>query len=96
MNGNLDNITFDIKELKKTEDGARYKIAIQVPMSMGFIERMKFIIESSTDNKTFTAAKTVTKAGKVTVGGLNTGTKYYFRLKVCNEYFLFCIFLIFV
>ena len=46
----------------------------------------KFIIESSTDNKTFTAAKTVTKAGKVTVGGLNTGTKYYFRLKVCNEY----------
>ncbi len=46
----------------------------------------KFIIESSTDNKKFTTAKTATKAGKVTVSGLNTGTKYYFRLKVCNEY----------
>lgn len=53
MNGNLDNITFDIKELNKTEDGARYKIAIQVPMSMGFIERMKFIIESSNERRAF-------------------------------------------
>ena len=46
----------------------------------------KYIIEKSTDNKTFTTAKVVTKAGNVLVGGLNTGTKYYYRVRACNEY----------
>ena len=46
----------------------------------------KFVIEKSTDNNTFTTAKTVTKAGKVVVSGLDTGTYYLFRVKVCNEY----------
>ncbi len=46
----------------------------------------KFIIEKSTDNKTFTTAKTETKVGTKTVSGLEPGTKYYFRVKACNEY----------
>ncbi len=53
MNGSLDNITFDIKKLSTTPDGARYKVSIKVPMSMGFIERMKFIIESNNERRAF-------------------------------------------
>ena len=46
----------------------------------------KYIIEQSTDNKNFKVVKTLSKAGNATIGALNTGTKYYFRVKACNEY----------
>ncbi len=46
----------------------------------------KYIIEQSTDNKNFKAVRTLTKAGNATLGALNTGTKYYFRVRACNEY----------
>ena len=51
MQGVLDNIKYEIKELKKIDNGARYKIAIKVPFDIGWIERMKFIIESNNERK---------------------------------------------
>ena len=53
MLGNLDNITFDITKLNKTETGARYRVSIKVPMSTGWIERMKFIVDSSNERRAF-------------------------------------------
>ncbi|MBQ4031780.1 MAG: glycoside hydrolase family 13 protein [Bacilli bacterium] len=53
MQGNLENINFNIRELEKTPTGAKFKISIQVPMSMGFIERMKFIVESTNERRAF-------------------------------------------
>ena len=53
MQGSLENINFNIQELNKTEDGARFKVSIQVPMSMGFIERMKFIVDSTNERRAF-------------------------------------------
>ena len=53
MQGSLENINFNIQELNKTTDGARFKVSIQVPMSMGFIERMKFIIDSNNERRAF-------------------------------------------
>ena len=44
-----------------------------------------YIIEKSTDKKNWTTSVTATKAGNITVDGLNTGTKYYFRVRACND-----------
>ncbi len=46
----------------------------------------KYVLERSTDNKTFKAVKTVSKAGKVTDSGLATNTKYYYRVKACSTF----------
>ena len=43
----LNKITFSIKEIETYNDGAKYKIIINVPMELGFIERMKFITETT-------------------------------------------------
>lgn len=45
----------------------------------------KYILERSTDNKEFIVAKTVSKAGNIKAANLDTGIKYYFRIKACNE-----------
>ncbi len=50
---NLDYIKHSIKKLCDIEDGARYKVSIRVPMDVGFIERMKFIVESSNSRSAF-------------------------------------------
>ena len=42
----LDNIVFNIKETANKDNGRKYHIEIKVPMSIGFIERMKFIVEN--------------------------------------------------
>ena len=43
----LKKIVFDIKEIRKNDDGARFRVTIRVPMELGFIERMKFITETT-------------------------------------------------
>ncbi len=43
----LKKIMFDIKEINSYETGARFKVTIKVPMELGFIERMKFITETT-------------------------------------------------
>ncbi len=45
----LKDIKYSIKEIEKIEDCNLYKVEISVPMSLGFIERMKFITETSTE-----------------------------------------------
>lgn len=42
----LDQIKYSITEEKKEEDGVEYRVQIQVPMEIGWIERMKFLVES--------------------------------------------------
>ena len=42
----LNKIEFDIKEIEKKDDGAKFKVSIKVPMELGWIERMKFITEN--------------------------------------------------
>ena len=44
-----------------------------------------YVIEKSTDKKNWSSTVTATKAGNITIDGLNTGTKYYFRVKACND-----------
>ena len=42
----LNNIKFSIKQIEKLENGGKYYVEIKVPMSIGFIERMKCIVEN--------------------------------------------------
>ena len=53
MQGSIKDINFNIQELEKTNDGAKFRISIQVPMSIGWIERMKFIVDSSNERRAF-------------------------------------------
>ena len=43
----LKKIKYNIEEINQSIDGAKYKIIINVPMELGFIERMKFITETT-------------------------------------------------
>ena len=45
----LKDIDFKIDELEKKNDSIKYKVTIKVPMSIGWIERMKFITETSNE-----------------------------------------------
>ena len=52
----LKDITFQIQEISKNANFAKYKISIQVPMSIGWIENMKFNIESNGEINTYQLA----------------------------------------
>ena len=45
----LDNVKYDFMELEKNDLGTKYQVNIQVPISIGFIERMKFITENNVE-----------------------------------------------
>ncbi len=47
MQGRLDGLRFNIEEIKRSNDRAKYKVYIKVPMRLGWIERMKFIVEGN-------------------------------------------------
>ena len=47
MEENLKNIKYEIKKISSNDDYGVYKVIIKVPMSLGWIERMKFITECS-------------------------------------------------
>ena len=49
----LNKIVFLVDEIGKIDDGARYKITIKVPMELGFIERMKFITETTYERNAY-------------------------------------------
>lgn len=51
MQGGLKDVEFDIKEIGDIEDGKKYHVSIKVPMSVGWIERMRFIVETSNERK---------------------------------------------
>ena len=48
MEEKLKDIIYNINEVSKDNFGASYQVSIRVPMSLGWIERMKFITETST------------------------------------------------
>ena len=43
----MKDISYEIKEIEKNETGANYNVTIFVPMEMGYIENVYFIIENS-------------------------------------------------
>ena len=49
MNELLKKIEFKLIKKESTVDNANYVIEIKVPMSLGWIERMKFVVESTTE-----------------------------------------------
>ena len=53
MNGSIENVDYNITKKEQKEDGNVYKVEIKVPISLGFIERMKFITEENGINSTY-------------------------------------------
>ena len=49
MKEELKKITYQIKKIKETKADATYDISIQVPIKIGWIERMKFIVETNSE-----------------------------------------------
>ena len=49
----LEKINFDIKETETKENGTNYKISIKIPMSLGWIEGVNFIVETSTSRDAY-------------------------------------------
>ena len=57
MEEKLKNIKYEIGEISKDDYGSSYKVSIRVPMSLGFIERMKFSSKTSSISERFTRLK---------------------------------------
>jgi glycosidase len=77
----LDNIKFSIKEIKSDDRGCKYNVTIKVPMSIGFIERMKFIAENDIARHAFQLHHVVNKDNYVYFNGdfyLETSALYHF------------------
>ena len=49
----LNDIIFNLKEVGKTDNSDEYHVEIKVPTSIGLIERMKFIVDSSNERRAF-------------------------------------------
>ena len=49
----LEKIKFNIDKINSNEDSATYKIEIKVPFELGWVERMKFIIEENDNRRIF-------------------------------------------
>ena len=50
----VNKVNVDLKPLKITEEGNNYQITIQIPMSLGWIEDVKFVLEDGFNRKEFT------------------------------------------
>ena len=53
MNGSLEGVSFDIKQISNIEDSANYNISIKVPLKFGWIDLVRFTVESSNERKVF-------------------------------------------
>ncbi len=53
MNELLKDVKFELEKLSTYDGGAKYKVEIKVPMSLGWIERMKFIVETNSERRAF-------------------------------------------
>ena len=88
---NLDYIKHKIEKIKDIEDGAKYRVSIKVPMDVGFIERMKFIVESSDSRHAFQLKHIKNELGFVFFEGeVELQTKaiyhYYFSFEANNNF----------
>ena len=43
----LEKVNFKIVKTEKKEDSAKYKITLRIPLTLGWIEGVKFLIESN-------------------------------------------------
>ena len=50
MNENIDKVDFSIIKKSQCKDGNNYEIEIRIPESLGFIDNVKLIVQSRTDN----------------------------------------------
>ena len=94
MLNDLEKIDFNIETIKSNEEGELLKIAINVPMSIGWIERMKFIVESNNERKAFQLKHIKNEDNKVyfeTTIFLETKALYYyyFSFEVNNNFIYF-------
>ena len=91
MKESLKNIKHNIQEIEKIENGARYKISIKVPFDLGWVERMKFVIESTNLRSAFTLNHTKNENNYAyfeTEVDLKTKSvyRYYFTFEADNNF----------
>ena len=91
MENILKNIDFHIDEIGDIEDGKKYHVSIKVPMTMGWIERMKIIVESQAERHAFQLRHSKNEDGYVffdTDIELNTKAiyHYYFSFEANKEF----------
>jgi len=89
----LDNITFDLKEKEKNDNGKKYHVEIKVPMRVGFIERMKFIVDNDRYRDAIQLHHVENKDGFVIFNGdfdldFNDTFYYYFSFEI-NHHFIY-------
>ena len=87
----LKEVKFKIDKVETFEDSAKYKIEIKVPMTLGWIERMKFIIETTTERKALQLKHKKNEDGFVYFEGeVNLSTKalyhYYFSFEANHNF----------
>lgn len=90
----LKDIDFKIDESEKFEDKVKYKVIIKVPMSIGWIERMKFITETSSGRIAHQLHHLKNEDGFVYFAGdVELPTKalyhYYFSFEANHEFMYF-------
>ena len=88
---NLEKISHKITEIEKQEDGCRYNISIKVPMDVGFIKRMKFIVETTDSRSAFPLEYIKNEDGYAYFGGnIHLITKaiyhYYFSFEANGSF----------
>ena len=94
MHGNINNISFEIKKNKLLENGGIYNILIVVPMDLGWIENMNFVVENDGINRYFEMKHIKNKDDKVyfeTEIMLETKAiyHYYFSFEANNKLLYF-------
>ncbi len=79
MQGNIKDINFNIQSLETNENGEKFKVSIQIPMSMGWIERMKFIADSPVQRTAFQLKHVKNENGMVFFEGIvELPTRYFY------------------
>ena len=87
----LKKIQFNIREIKSNSDGIDYEIKIFVPMEIGWIERMKFITETSNERVAYQLHHAKNQNGYVEfTGNIFLPTKaiyhYYFSFEANQDF----------
>ncbi len=84
------DVEFNLEEIKDLENGKRYRVTIKLPISIGWIEQMKFMVEKGWETISFPLKHKENKDFKVVFEGeidLETRAiyRYYFNCLINNE-----------
>lgn len=90
----MNDINFKIDLIEKQEDKNLYKVTINIPMSKGWIERVKLVVKDSKEEKTFQLKHLNNKDDMVSFSSdvyLNTKAiyHYYFSYEANREFMYF-------